>query len=339
MPRPLPPLLSLRAFEAAARRLSFSLAAQELFVTQGAVSHQIHKLETDLGVVLFDRRARGVELTSEGHAYYARVHQAFALLRLGTEELRGRAPGRTTLSVGVLASFATHWLAPRLATFSAAHPQIDLQLHSSIALADLGAGEVDLAIRYGRGGWPDVEARKLMPERLAPVCAPSLLASGPPPRMPPRTPRELLRFPLLSSYSQYTFEWDAWAAHVGLDLGNTKRVQLHDYNIVVEAAIAGQGIAIGRHRLIARQLATGALVRPLPGLVLDHAEIGWWLVMPRRRPGEAAAAFIDWLVAAAARDSFDALDAPDSLAGTTRQDVVATAGATHESGSCVAGKD
>lgn len=239
MPRPLPPLLSLRAFEAAARRLSFSLAAQELFVTQGAVSHQIHKLETDLGVVLFDRRARGVELTSEGHAYYARVHQAFALLRLGTEELRGRAPGRTTLSVGVLASFATHWLAPRLATFSAAHPQIDLQLHSSIALADLGAGEVDLAIRYGRGGWPDVEARKLMPERLAPVCAPSLLASGPPPRMPPRTPRELLRFPLLSSYSQYTFEWDAWAAHVGLDLGNTKRVQLHDYNIVVEAAIAG----------------------------------------------------------------------------------------------------
>ncbi|WP_246795157.1 transcriptional regulator GcvA [Burkholderia perseverans] len=332
MPRPLPPLLSLRAFEAAARRLSFSLAAQELFVTQGAVSHQIHKLETDLGVALFDRRARGVELTPEGHAYYARVHDAFTLLRLGTEELRGRAPGRTTLSVGVLASFATHWLAPRLAAFSAAHPQIDLQLRSSIALADLGAGEIDLAIRYGRGGWPDVEARKLMPERLAPVCAPALLASGP----LPHTPRELLRFPLLSSYSQTTFEWDAWAAHAGLDLGNTKRVQLHDYNIVVEAAIAGQGVAIGRHRLIARQLARGALVRPLPGLVQDHPEIGWWLVTPRRRPGEAAAAFIDWLVAAAARDSLDTLDAPD---GATTQDEVATTIATHESGSCVAGKD
>ncbi|MFM0126491.1 LysR family transcriptional regulator [Paraburkholderia sediminicola] len=186
--RPLPPLLSLRAFEAAARRLSFSHAAQELFVTQSAISHQIQKLEADLGVALFERRTRAIEL---------------------------------------------------------------------------------------------------MPERLSLVCIPALVDG----KSRPRKPQDLLRFPLLASYSKHAFEWEVWAHRFGLDLSRAQRVQLHDYNIVVEAALAGQGIAMGRHRLIAQQLASKALVEVLPDAVLDDPRIGWWLVTPKGTLGGPASAF------------------------------------------------
>ena len=142
-------------------------------MTQSAISHQIQKLEADLGVALFERRTRAIELTPEGRAYYEKVHAAFELLRAGTSEVRAHADERVTLTVGLLASFATRWLAPRLHAFSAAHPGIDLQLRPEIALADVSGGEVDVAIRYGRGGWPGVRSQQLMPERLSLVCVPS----------------------------------------------------------------------------------------------------------------------------------------------------------------------
>jgi LysR family transcriptional regulator, glycine cleavage system transcriptional activator len=297
---PLPPLISLRAFEAAARHLSFSLAAQELFVTQSAVSHHIQKLESELGVALFERRTRAVALTTAGEAYFAKVHAAFELLRAGTEETRAPAARRVKLTVGLLASFATRWLAPHLQAFSAAHPQIELQLRPDIALADVPGGEVDMAIRYGRGGWAGVRARKLMSERLSVVCSPALLAGS----RRPRKPQDLLRFPVLASHARLPFEWQAWATRFGVDLKHARTVQLHDYNIVVEAALAGQGIAMGRHRLIAAQLASGALVQALPDAVLDDPRIGWWLVTPRAASGEseAVAAFRDWLAQTAAAD-------------------------------------
>jgi LysR family glycine cleavage system transcriptional activator len=301
--RPLPPLVALRAFEAAARHLSFSHAAQELFVTQSAVSHHILKLESELGVPLFERRTRAVALTAAGHAYYAKVHAAFELLRAGTEETRAPFTTRMELRVGLLASFATRWLAPRLAGFSVAHPGIDLQLRPDIALADVSGGEVDMSIRYGRGGWAGVHARKLMPERLTVVCSPALLAGAR--RL--RTPQDLLRFPLLASHAKMPFEWQAWATRFGVELKHAQTVHLHDYNIVVEAALAGQGIAMGRHRLIAAQLASGALVQPAPDAVLDDSRIGWWLVTPRTvtGKGEAAGAFRDWLMQMAAQDPLD----------------------------------
>lgn len=287
----LPSLLSLRAFEATARLLSFSLAAQELFVTQSAISHQVQKLETDLGVALFERRARAVELTVAGQAYYAKVHAAFELLRQGTQEARAPMTKLTTLTVGLLASFATRWLAPRLESFHAAHPHIALQLQPEIALADVSGGEVDVAIRYGRGGWPDVRAQQFMPERLSVVCSPALLAGA----NRPREPQDLLRYPLLASHSRQPFEWDAWAHRFGVDLRNARTVQLHDYNIVVEAALAGQGIAMGRYNLISLQLASGGLVQALPDTVLDEPRIGWWLVTPKAGMSEAASAFCAWL--------------------------------------------
>jgi LysR family transcriptional regulator, glycine cleavage system transcriptional activator len=306
--RPLPPLLSLRAFEAAARCMSFSLAAEELFVTQSAISHHIQKLEADLGVTLFERRTRAIALTSHGEAYYAKVRDAFELLRLGTEQIRARPTEKTTLTVGLLASFATRWLAPRLRTFAAAYPDIALQLRPEIALADVTAGEVDVAIRYGRGGWPGVHAQRVMPERLSLVCAPSLLAG----KRRLRKPQDVVRFPLLASYSKQSFEWDAWGKCFGVDLAQTQMVQLHDYNIVVEAALAGQGIAMGRHHLIGRQLARGELVQALPNAILDDARIGWWLVTPKGSLSDAATAFRDWLGEAARQDALEPMHESDS---------------------------
>ncbi|MBB1623690.1 transcriptional regulator GcvA [Achromobacter sp. UMC71] len=296
--RSLPALVSLRAFEAAARRLSFSLAGEELFVTQSAISHHIQRLESELGVALFERRTRAVALTPAGQAYYERVHAAFELLRQGTEALRAPAAARQVLKVGLLASFATRWLAPRLPDFAATHPDIDLQLLPDIGLADVAGGEVDVAIRYGRGTWPGVRARRLMTERLSVVCAPALIAG----KRRPRTAQDLLRYPLLASHTQHPFEWDTWARRHALDLSHAQTVHLHDYNIVVEAALAGQGLAMGRHRMIAAQLASGALVEALPGTTLDDARIGWWFVSPRGKANEAAQAFQAWLAQAAASD-------------------------------------
>lgn len=295
--RSLPALVSLRAFEAAARRMSFSLAAQELFVTQSAISHHIQRLEAELGLALFERRTRAVALTPAGQAYFEHVHAAFELLRQGTDALRAPVkPARITLKVGLLASFATRWLAPRLPGFALAHPDIDLQLQPDIGLADVAGGEVDVAIRYGRGVWPGVKSRLLMTERLTPVCAPGLIAG----RKRPRTPDDLLRHPLLTSHASHPFEWDAWARRYGMDLGRAQTVRLHDYNIVVEAALAGQGLAMGRHRLIAPHLTSGALVPALPDTVLQDPRIGWWFVAPRTAPSPAAHALHDWLQQAAA---------------------------------------
>ncbi|TRM54644.1 transcriptional regulator GcvA [Achromobacter sp. LC458] len=296
--RSLPALVSLRAFEAAARRLSFSLAAQELFVTQSAVSHHIQRLESELGVALFERRTRAVALTPAGQAYFEHVHAAFELLRQGTDKLRAPAAARVTLKVGLLASFATRWLAPRLPAFAAAHPDIELQLLPDIGLADVAGGDVDVAIRYGRGSWPGVASRLLMTEQLSVVGAPERIAG----RKRPRTPEDLLRHPLLTSHAKQPFEWDAWARRFGMDLGRAQTVRLHDYNIVVEAALAGQGLAMGRHRLIAPHLASGALVQALPGAMLEDPRIGWWFVAPRGALQPAAAALRDWLADAAQTD-------------------------------------
>lgn len=299
--RSLPALVSLRAFEAAARRLSFSQAAQELFVTQSAVSHHIQRLEKELGVALFERRTRAVALTTAGQAYFERVHAAFELLRQGTDEIRAPAAPRHALKVGLLASFATRWLAPRLPAFAMAHPEIDLQLQPDIALADVAGGEVDVAIRYGRGRWPGVRATLLMTERLSVVCTPALVAG----KKRPKVAADLLRHPLLASHARQPFEWDAWARLHGLDLGLARTVRLHDYNIVIEAALAGQGLAMGRHRLIASQLASGALVQALPGAVLEDPRIGWWFVTPRGALSEPVRALHDWLVQEAAQAGED----------------------------------
>ena len=196
LPRSLPALVSLRAFEAAARRLSFSLAGEELYVTQSAISHHIQKLEAELGAALFERRTRAVALTPAGRPTTSACMPRSSCCARAPRTSARRSVARRRLRIGLLSSFATRWLAPRLPAFSAAHPDIELQLQPDIGLADVAGGEVDAAIRYGRGPGR-VRARQLMRERLSVVCAPSLIAG----RKRPRSPQDLLRHPLLTSHS------------------------------------------------------------------------------------------------------------------------------------------
>lgn len=278
----LPPLMALRAFEAVARHLSFIKAADELSVTQSAISHQVHKLEQFLNQRLFIRRTRAIDLTPAGESYYRKIQPALESIASATRELRGDEQQDATLRIGLLASFATLWLAPRLAGFNARYPRIHVELLPSVQLADVSGGEVDLAIRYGKGGWPKARARRFMLETLTPVCSPTFKAQG------------VDKGPLLMAKSYQPFEWTDWSARNAVDLSHYPSMMLHDYNIVVEAAVAGQGIAMGRQHLIERRLKEGALVEAFdtPPFISD---IGYWLVTPDRPPSHAAGCFAQWL--------------------------------------------
>lgn len=277
----LPPLLALRAFEAVARHLSFIKAANELSVTQSALSHQVQKLEQYLGKPLFIRRTRAIDLTADGQHYYDEIRPALDMIAAATRAQKV-APTTTVLRVGLLASFATLWLAPRLAGFLNRYPHIQVELLPAIQLANVAAAEVDLAIRYGKGDWPDVQATRLMAEVISPVCIPAFKAS------------QLHNAPLLMATSHRPFEWTDWSAHYQVNLDHHPRVLLHDYNIVVEAAVAGQGIAMGRHRLIARRLQDGSLVEAFDWPPY-HSEIGYWLIAPQGPASEAVECFSAWL--------------------------------------------
>ncbi|WP_119738843.1 LysR substrate-binding domain-containing protein [Pseudomonas sp. Larv2_ips] len=277
----LPPLLALRAFEAVARHLSFIKAANELSVTQSALSHQVHKLEQHLGKPLFIRRTRAIDLTADGQRYYADIRPALDTLAAATRAQKTTS-ATTVLRVGLLASFATLWLAPRLAGFLNRYPHIQVELLPAIQLANVAAAEVDLAIRYGKGDWPDVHATRLMPEVISPVCSPAFKAG------------QLHNGALLMATSHRPFEWTDWCAHYHVDLEHHPRVMLHDYNIVVEAAVAGQGIAMGRHRLIERKLQEGSLVEAFDRPPY-HSEIGYWLIAPKGPASDAAECFSQWL--------------------------------------------
>lgn len=263
--------------------MSFIKAASELSVTQSALSHQVRKLEQDLGKPLFFRRTRAIELTEDGRNFYDAIRPALGMIAKAAVSIRGKPQEPSVLRVGLLASFATLWLAPRLAEFINLHPNIQVELRPAIQLANVAADEVDLAIRYGKGNWPNVRAQRLMAEKISPVCSPAFKAkhSG--------------TGPILMTSSPNPFEWNDWAQHAGVDLQPFSRVMLHDYNIVVEAAVAGQGLAMGRHHMIARKLQDGTLVAAFD-VPAHESEIGYWLVQPEGVPNPAAASFEEWLV-------------------------------------------
>lgn len=289
----LPPLHALRAFEAVGRLGSFRRAGEELLITQSAVSHHIKKLEEELGARLFLRKSKSIELTNEGAAFLAQVRKGFDLIGEGASTIRRR--GREApLRVSLLPSFAANWLAPRLGDFRAKHPDIELALDPSLALANLDRGDADLAIRYGAGDWADAQADLLFAEQLTPVVSPALMAAGP----PIRSPEDILRHPLLTILRPT--DWSVWAAHVGLDLAGARMIQLTDYNIAVQAAADGQGVAMGRLHLLKARLRDGALVSPCAEVV-SSPKVGHWLLSPRNRPPTpAATAFCGWLRASVA---------------------------------------
>ncbi len=296
MARRLPPLNALRAFEAAARHLSFTRAAGELHVTQAAVSHQVKALEEHLGRKLFRRLNRALLLTDDGQAYLPSISRAFTLLNDATNDLLTKqAPG--PLTVSALPSFAARWLVPRLGRFRQIRPDIDLRIDPSAELSDFAGGDVDVGIRYGRGKYPGMRADWLMTEDIFPVCSPALL-EGP---HPLRDPRDLQHQVLL--HDDGHGDWRTWLLAAGVDRVDPARGPIFtDSSMLIQAAMAAQGVALARGVLAADELAAGRLVRPFT-LSLS-TEYAYYLVCPVNTAEQPKiAAFRDWLLGETKRES------------------------------------
>jgi len=290
MPRRLPSLTALRAFEAAARHLSFTKAAEELFVTQAAVSHQIKHLEEQLGTQLFRRLNRQLLLTDAGQTLVQPMTQALDLMATGIERLnRNRREGGLTVST--LESIAATWLVPRLANFRALHPEIELSLAITDHLADFDRDTADMAIRYGPGGWPRVAATKLADEEIFPVLAPALAARGP----KLETPADLLQYPLI--YEDLPETWEQWFAAAGVTGREIPGgIFMPHSNLVMQSVMAGEGVALGRSFLINPEIAAGRLVKPFETDL--PASSGYYVVAPEGTEDQPKIrAFTDWIVA------------------------------------------
>ena len=293
VPAPLPSLNGLRAFEAAARHMSFTRAAAELNVTQTAISHQIRRLEEQLGTKLFVRRNRALSLTREAREYLPSIRSAFEDLRQATARLR-RPEREGVLTVSTTASLATKWLVSRVAAFQDAHPGIAVRISTSAHLVDFQREEVDVAVRYGRGHWPGLRAEWLMAERLFPVCSPALLAAK-----PLREPTDLADHTLLHT-SVSREDWQLWLTAAGLPLSIAARrgLTFDQGFMAVQAAVEGLGVALGRTRLVEADLAAGRLVAPFD-LVLPQ-DAGYYVVSPVATAESAKVAlFRRWLIASA----------------------------------------
>ncbi len=245
MSRQLPPLNGLRAFEAAARHLSFTKAADELSVTQAAISHQIRGLEERLGVQLFIRRNRALLLSEAGQAYLPALREAFDTIANATERLQRRDEGGPLL-VSTTASFATKWLVPRLATFQQLYPEIEVQISTGVALTDFQRETVDVAIRWGLGSWPNVIADRLFAEDMFPVCAPSMVRG----KSALKKPSDLSRVTLLHM-TQQRDDWRLWLTAAGAKGVDPSRGPVFDQAMtVLQAAMDGLGVAIGHRPLV-----------------------------------------------------------------------------------------
>ncbi|MEY9750424.1 LysR family glycine cleavage system transcriptional activator [Bradyrhizobium japonicum] len=290
----LPSLNGLRAFEAAARHLSFTLAASELNVTQTAISHQIRRLEEELGIRLFVRQNRALALTPEARDYLPGVRAAFNDLRLATDRLL-RKDDDKVLTVSTLASLAAKWLLPRLTDFQEQHPGIDVRITTSTSLVDFQRDNVDAAIRYGRGQWPGLRADWLMADELFPVCSPSLLRGD----KPLRQPEDLKGYPLLHTSNANSDDWRLWLTAAGLpgDIARQPGITFDMIFMTIQAAIDGIGVAMGRTSYVQDDIAKGRLVVPFK--IALPADAGFYLVAPEgRREAPKLLAFREWMIAA-----------------------------------------
>ncbi len=285
MDRPHLPLNALRAFEAAARHLSITRAAMELCVSQAAVSHQIKGLEARLGAPLFRRLPRGLALTDEGAALVPQVSAAFDRIGATLDQFMG-GQFREVLTVGVVGTFATGWLLPRLAAFNLAHPGIDLRVLTNNNRVDLAGEGLDLAIRFGDGSWHGTEATPLLAAPLAPLCAPALARGL-------SQPGDLASLPLLRSYRAE--EWARWFAAAGVPCPTLRGPVFDSSPVMASAAAAGLGVALLPAALFAADLASERLVQPL-ALTIDAGR--YWLTRLRSRPETPAMqTFHLWLLA------------------------------------------
>lgn len=295
----LPPLNALRAFEAAARRASFTKAAEELDVTPGAISQQIRLLEETVGQPLFRRLGRHVELTDPARLALPALQDAFVKLDEAARTLR-LPLRRSRVSVSVAPSFAAKWLVPRMDTFQNAHPDVEVWISADMKVVDFALDDVDVAIRYGPGLHEGVTAEKLLAESVVPVCSPALL-EGP---TPLNAPTDLAAHTLLHDGSPENDpscpDWPMWLAARGLEaIDARKGPRFNQASLVIEAAASGRGIALAKRAIAQQDLDSGRLVIPFADTSSPVA-FSYWLVRPRGRSMTPALKdFLDWLKAEA----------------------------------------
>lgn len=296
MPRRMPPLNALKAFEAAARHESFTRAADELCVTPGAVSHQVKALEAELVLKLFRRERQGLVITDAGRNYLATIRDAFDRIAEGTQRLLERQTG-SELAVSTSPNFAAKWLVPRLGRFARMHPEIELTLNASTHHVDFAHEEIDVAVRHGDRTTAGLHATRLCVEELFPVCSPKLVCGHP----PLRAPSDLANFSLLHVKDRQG--WREWLAVAGAnDVDCSRGPVLNQASMAIDAAADGLGIALARSALVAWDLMNGRLARPFATTIA--ASYAFWIVCPKAVAGlPKIVAFTEWLLAEAAEDA------------------------------------
>jgi len=288
--RRLPPLHALRAFEATARHLSVKKAAEELAVTPTAISHHIRALEDSLGVKLFERRARSIELTAYGRELYPTLREGFDKLADAVGRVKKRKV-RTVVTLSATVAFTARWLAPRVPAFHRDNPDVDLRLHASDEVVDLRSGVADAAIRYGRGEYEGCEAEPLFEDEYAPVCSPRLRV---------REPRDLARHAMIHfewrKRRRENATWERWLNEARMpDLTPKADLIFTDESQAIQAAIAGHGVALLSRALVADELARGTLVQPFdPALRMEGYRYAF-VYLPARRDSEAVEALRAWI--------------------------------------------
>ncbi len=294
MTRDIPPLNALRAFEAAARYLSFKAAAQELNVTPAAVSHQVKALEDQLGVPLFHRMTRALRLTDAGQAALPALSDGFDKLLEGAQQMRAFGESNI-LKVSVSPGFGSLWLVPRLDKFRQQSPDIEIRIDGTDRLVNIARGEADIAIRYGPGGYDDVRSDRLFAMQATPVCSPDLLANGP----ELRKPSDLKRHTLLHvEWKETEGHWRTWLLAAGIgDVDPFKGPKFTKEEMAVRAALEGEGIALIGDRMAADHLASGRLVRPFEAALSTPLVFAYYLLRPiSERDTLKVSKFREWIL-------------------------------------------
>ena len=297
MSRRLPPLKSVTAFEAAARRGSFNEAAVELFVTPSAISHQVKSLEAYLGVSLFRRARRQVHLTIAGERYLKSVSHALDEIDLATRRLLASA-NAGAVNISVAPAFLTRWLVPKVREFQDRHPDIELRLSPNSGVIDFGWSDIDMAIYFGDGKWPGVELFFLREVVLVPVCSPAYVEANP----PMTAPGDLCAHTLID-VSTRPAEWNEFLASFGVTRQKSgKRLSFSSTSLALGAAMESLGIALADRQVVAREVLYGRLVTPVDIAMENH--LGYYLVYQKdRRLTDEMRAFLDWVMDEVAGES------------------------------------
>ena len=308
-----PPIAALRALEAAARHLSYTRAAEELFVTQSAISHQIKHAEELWNLKLFEKRGRHIILTEAGHALVPVIRDFLRRIAATVEDLSEKTEGPAALRVTLLQSFAFKWLVHRLGHFNQDYPDIDVWLSTTDNLVDFDAENADVGIRLGYGNWNNLHEEHLLTEYVFPVCSPLFLEAHP----LPEAPAELLKLPLLRrSAVDICPRWRDWFRDAGVMVRRMPRgAKFPQTSLAVQAAIDHQGVALARSAHVLDDLNAGRLVRLFPE-VLSRSSVSYFFVcVPGRENERQIAAFREWLLREAkkSQEEFDRMMAFDRV--------------------------